>query len=173
MTPSCLVSDRRTPLAWVRLNADGVLLSLLALAAGLDLFHPQAEDLARALGFVPPTFYLWTAGYVTGGLLMLVGFFKRRIGPELAGRLVLCLSVGLETARTGAILGWASSTMADRYVTVGIVVALCAVRATALLSKDGLVVFVGGSGPDGLIEDDHADPADEAGGATDANEDER
>lgn len=128
--------------AWLGLNADGVLLALLALLTAADFFEPELSDMARELGYVPPTFYLWTTLYVVGGLLMLVGFARGLIGAELLGRACLVLGVTVEAFRTWSVFGWATVTWQLLIVAV-IVTSLCAARARVL--RRGVVVVVGHS----------------------------
>ncbi len=128
--------------AWLGLNADGVLLAVLAFLTAADFFEPELSDLARALGYVPPTFYLWTTLYVVGGLLMLTGFYTGKIGPELLGRVCLILGVSVETFRTWTVFGWDAVTWHSLVAAI-IVTILCAARARVL--RRGVVVVVGHS----------------------------
>ena len=128
--------------AWLGLNADGVLLALLAFLTAADFFEPDLTDMARELGYVPPTFYLWTTLYVVGGLLMLAGFYTGKIGPELLGRVCLILGVGIQTFRTWTAFGWDTVTWQILIAAI-IVTTLCAARARVL--RRGVVVVVGHS----------------------------
>lgn len=132
-----------SPLVWLRLNADGVLLALLAFAASLDLLRPDASDLARELGYVPPVFYVWTICYTLGGILMLAGFVGRSIGLELTGRLLLCFGFAVETFRIGTLFGWAHYDVWPHYVIGLFLYGACYVRARVLLSKEAVHITVG------------------------------
>ena len=128
--------------AWLGLNADGVLLALLAFLTAADFFEPELSDMARALGYVPPTFYVWTTLYVVGGVLMLFGFACGQIGPELLGRVCLILGVSVQTFRTWTAFGWDTVTWQILIAAV-IVTSLCVARARVL--RRGVVVVVGHS----------------------------
>lgn len=139
-----LQSERRD---WVKFNADGVLLAILAFIASFDLFEPDATDMARRLGYIPPSFYLWTILYVLGGCVLLVGFLgspRVRMPCELAGRLLLCVGVTIETWRTATIFGWLDSDTLAHYLIALVLVVLTIMRASLLLRKTGTVVVVGG-----------------------------
>lgn len=130
--------------AWLRINADGVLLAMLAFIAGIDLFDPQYSDIARDVGYVPPTFYLWTSCYFVGGALMLGGFIWQRMLPELAGRLLLCLGFLMETVRTASLIGWLHHDLLVNYLVGAVLITVCGIRAGALLSRKGLTIVIGG-----------------------------
>lgn len=136
------------PLAWARLNADGILLAVVCLAGALDVFHPNSTELARALGYVPPTFYFWSICYGTAGVLLLGSFLgpaRFRLPLELAGRLTLCVGFLIQVWRTGVILGWSTQEMVINYA-VGFVLLVAAIsRVSMLLDRRGVVVLIGRS----------------------------
>lgn len=133
-----------TRLAWLRLNVDGVLIAVFGLIMASDVLSPHVQELVIANGsVVPATFWLWSALYVAAAVLMMVGFITHKIGPELAGRLVLCLGLALETARSLSILGVNDDTVTLAVITVAVSV-LAAVRASVLLARDGLAVVIPG-----------------------------
>lgn len=64
-------------LAWLRLNAYGVLLAGLAVLGLADLANPGGTDLARMVGEIPPGQTFWVLGFVVSGLLLLMRGFVR------------------------------------------------------------------------------------------------
>lgn len=129
---------------WLRLNADGVLLALLAFAAGLDLLHPDVNEIARELGHVPAAFYLWTACYMLGGLGMVLGFVTRSIAAELLGRLLLCFGFVVETVRLGNVFGFGHYDVWPNYLIGAILFTVCYVRGRVLLAKEPTQITIGG-----------------------------
>lgn len=140
---------QKTPrLAWAKMNADGMLLAALAFISSLDLFHPTASDLAQVAGYVPMSFYLWTACYLVAGCTLTGAFFvapaRWRMPLEMSGRLLLCAGFALETWRTGTIIGWTAPHMVESYFLAAVLFLTSAWRASLLLSRDGVVVVIGG-----------------------------
>lgn len=128
-------------LAWLRLNADSVLISILVLLRGLDLIDPEKSDIVVALGYVPATFYFWTIMYVISGILMMIGLIKGWIGPELLGRFLVWLSFGWEVARSYIVLG--SNLESESSLAIWILLTITfSARASMLLSKHGVTVVV-------------------------------
>lgn len=136
-----------TRFAWLRLNADGLLLAGFALLSGFDLLNPELHDLAQAAGYVPWTFYLWSVLYILGGLGMVLGFYRHRMQPELAGRSLIACAGVMETWRTATILGWTDDTTVRLYVGLVFLLGTFALRASALLSKRGVAIIIGGHAP--------------------------
>lgn len=134
--------------AWLRLNADGVLVGSLALLSASDLINPATADISMALGFVPPLIWLWTVMYVMGGLLMIVSFVRQSIGIEFSGRFLLFMGVVTETWRTATVLSWNHHEVIGLYVLNAILAIAFSLRVSTLLSRKGIVFKVGGF-PDG------------------------
>lgn len=129
---------------WLRLNVDGVLLAVLTIASGLDLFSPNLNDIVREVGHVPPTFYVWTICYLVAGASMLAGFIGRSVGAELLGRLLMCFGFTLETFRLGTIYGFGHHDLIESYTIGAALFAISIVRAWVLLSKRQTHIVIGG-----------------------------
>lgn len=136
--------NTRIRFAWFRLNADGVLIALLGLVSGLDLLSPEREGIVRHLGYIPMTFYVWTVLLFVGGLLMLYGFIKHTMGAELLGRLLIILAILLQAVRYSVAAGLQDNETVRSYLIFIMVTLTFTARASALLSKSGLAVIIGG-----------------------------
>jgi len=131
-------------LAWARLNSDAFLLVILGIIAVLDLTDPNADDIVRQLGYVPPTLYVWSACYIVGSVLLVGGLLARRIDVELGGRGFICFAAILETVRVASVFGWGSTDAFTDYVVAGVVLMVCIGRATVLWSKQIMAITLGG-----------------------------
>jgi hypothetical protein len=128
-------------LAWLRLNAYGVVLAGLALMAGLDLIDPANTDFGQLVGGVPPGHYLWTSGYVLGGLMMLHGFLRTDRLVETIGLSVLAVCQVLQIVVAIKLLGFIDFTWTR--ITVLTLVSLCSwARLSVLWSRDGLTITI-------------------------------
>lgn len=139
------IAEVPTRLAWLRLNADGLLIALLGLVFGLfDILIPNHQALEAEIGHEPVTYWIWNGLYLIGGLVMLWGFFRQQIGPELLGRLFIGMGITVEMLRIGSAFGWHSEEVWSRYALWLIIAGLFTLRATALLAPRGVVVVVNG-----------------------------
>lgn len=131
-----------TRFAWLRLNADGLLLALLALLSGLDLFAPQDQRISVKLGYIPTSLYAWTVLYLLSGLFMVYGFVRNNYGPELFGRFLLNSALLWETGRIAVAFGPASHLAVSRYLIFLALLGTTALRVSVLLSRSGVVLTV-------------------------------
>lgn len=132
---------------WLRFNADGLLLTGLLFFSGLDVFTPHLSDVVEKTGDVPPSFYVWTTCYLAAAFLMLGGFVWQRIAPELLGRLLMCTGYLIETVRVGLEGGWLDAAELENLAIGVALTATSIIRASALLSRHGLIVVIGGRRP--------------------------
>lgn len=130
---------------WLRLNSDGVLIATLALYAGFfDLIQPGYQALTDRLGYQPPTYFVWNTLYILGGCVMLIGFFRRRIAPELCGRLLIYCGSLVEFVRIASAYGWGTHETYERLTIVILLTFFFVLRASVMLNPRGLaVVFQG------------------------------
>lgn len=139
------IASTPTRLAWVRLNSDGLLVALLALVFGLfDILIPNHEALEAEIGHEPVSYWIWNILYLIGGLIMLWGFIRQQIGPELLGRLFVGMGITVEVLRIGSAFGWDSEEVWSRYALWFIITSLFMLRASALIAPRGVVVVVNG-----------------------------
>ena len=130
------------PSVWLRFNADGILIAFLALGAGFDLYNPNATDIAHELGYIPPSFFMWTFLYMFGGLCMLTGFVRKSMGFEVAGRLCVACAFFVESARIIGVWGLQSNQFIESFYIGCVIIFFFAVRVGVLLSKDGVVFLI-------------------------------
>jgi hypothetical protein len=135
------MSTRPNRLAWLRLNAYGVLLAGLALMGVTDLINPGGANLARVVGEVPPGQNFWVAGLIISGALLMWGFARADRLIETAGLGLLSLSVAAQTFVAWRLLGWTDFTL-TRLALFGIVVACSTARISALWSRSGLIITI-------------------------------
>lgn len=128
-------------LAWLRLNAYGVLVAFLAVLSLTDLLHPGQAEFARIVGDIPPGQPLWTTGFIISGLLLLAGFVR---GDRIAETLGLGLMTGglvAQVITAYAYLGFTEFTTTR--IALLIAVAMClGARASVLWSKRGLIIHI-------------------------------
>jgi hypothetical protein len=129
---------------WARLNAYGLLLVGLLMMTVFDLLRPETSAIARVLGQVPVLHPLWTIGYFVAGGMLLWGLFASRVFPEVFGLAVLSAALTVQTVFVLSTFNW-SSPEGERSVTSWIlIVAVVALRTSALLSKEGIRVTIPG-----------------------------
>lgn len=128
-------------LAWAKLNAYGFVLAGLGLLAMTGLTHPAGTELARLTGDIPPGQSWWTAGFVAGGILLLLGFLRTDRMAESAGLVVLTAAVVAQTVVAWKLLGWTDFTL-TRIAIVGIIGGCAWARISVLWSTEGLTVTI-------------------------------
>jgi hypothetical protein len=128
-------------LAWLRLNAYGILLAGLAVLGMADFINPGGTDLARLIGEVPHHQPLWIIGYVLAGLLLLWGFVRTDRIPETIGLALLNAALLLHTAVAFDYLGWTDYTLTR--VALILIIGCCSwARISVLWTKRGLMVTI-------------------------------
>lgn len=128
--------------AWARLNAYGLLIAGLVLLSAARVLQPGKTSVARVLGRVPEYQYVWLAGFGLAGLLMLYGLVRAKTGPEVLGLAIVVVSL---SAQTVALIVNAGSDESWSAVAVWIVAVACiALRASVLLSRDGMSIIISG-----------------------------
>lgn len=134
----------RTKFAWLRLNAYGILLSGLMIFPLLYLTNPEQSSVARLIGRVPALQPVWSIGYGLAGLFLIIGFIRARSTPELVGLGLLSVSISVQTLVIAEALGpWVGESIRG-YLVWAIVVGCAALRASALLTRDGLTITISG-----------------------------
>lgn len=157
--------DSPSRLTYLRLHADSMFLSALALASGsTTLARPHAEVLTATLGHPPISIFAWSVLLMLGGLLVGVGTTTRHFRSELVGRAMVVIALVWAATVHAAVLGPTSGDAIEGYIVVGIVTVVCALRASALLSPMTVyVVYPGRERPAGedeeLVLQGSADPA--------------
>jgi hypothetical protein len=136
------VSTRPNRLAWLRLNAYGLLLVGLTTMSILKVRTPEDSNVARAIGYVSAWQPFWTWGIFIAGLLLLYGFARSRTGPEVAGLVLLSASMTAQAAVAAEAIG--PGRALDQLLAWFVVVLCSALRASVLLSKDGLTFTIDG-----------------------------
>lgn len=113
-------------LAWLRLNAYGLLVVVLLLL--------------RASALQPA----WAAGFAVAGLFMLWGFIRSKTLPEVFGLGLLTVALTVQTLVVCDALDW-NGQAAVRTVVIWVIVTGCVwLRGSAVLSKDGLTITIPG-----------------------------
>lgn len=132
---------KRDKSAWLRLNAYGVILAGLAVLSFADLLHPASTDLARLVNGVPPGQPVWLTGFVTSGILLLIGFVRGDRVAETLGLAVLDTALAAQAVVAYAFLGITEFTT-TRLVILAILGLGTWARCSALWSKDGLTIHI-------------------------------
>lgn len=134
-------TQQQPPFAWARLNADTVLLGLLAITGGVfDITNPAHDVTVQVLGHATPAYYLRASIYVVSGLLILYALARQHTAEEVLGRLILIAGMMIQTVRTGLAVGWTAPITYERYALLLVVGFVCWLRLTALLTRRGLTV---------------------------------
>jgi hypothetical protein len=136
------MSTRPNRLAWLRLNAYGLLLVGLLLLAATEVTEPRNSQVARVVAAVEILQPAWTLGYGLAGLLLLYGFFRARSGPEVLGLGIMLTACTVQTI----VLSIGGAAHARDWFVWVLVVAVVSLRASVLLSKDGLTFTIDGRG---------------------------
>lgn len=119
--------------AWLRINAYGLLLAGLLLLAASDVLPVTGSLVAQVVARTPILFGV-------SGVLLIYGFVRARSTPELAG--LACMVVGVVVSDVVKATG---PGLAAKDVAVGLLVlAVVALRISALTSPDGLTVHIPG-----------------------------
>jgi hypothetical protein len=137
-----IVSTRPHRLAWLRLNAYGLLLVGLLLLAATEVTGPRNSQVARVVAAVEILQPAWTLGYGIAGLLLLYGFFRARSGPEVLGLGIMLTACTVQTV----VLTLGDVVHARDWIVWALVVGVVSLRTSALLSKDGLTFTIPGRG---------------------------
>jgi hypothetical protein len=135
------VTTRPNRLAWLRLNAYGVLLAFIALMGVQDLITPAGAPLAQVVGEVPPGQNFWVGGIVIAGLMMFWGFVRADRLVETCALVFLTLAVAAQTIVAWSMLGWTEFTL-TRCALLGAVILCSSARASALWSREGMVITI-------------------------------
>ena len=129
--------------AWMRLNADTLLLAGLALFGGIsDLADPSRSDIVSDIGAVTPVHYMRSVGYVLAGLGILFGLARNNIRAEVLGRAVLIASLVVTSSRHGIVFGWTAGPTLSTYVLLVLVGFTTWLRLSILLGRQELHVTV-------------------------------
>lgn len=140
-----MVPKRFSRFAWTGLNSDGLFVGILAIYAGcFDLLDPNYIELAQKVGYQPPTYFVYNGLYIIGGCLMLLGFFRQHIGPEVLGRFTVWLGAIVESVRVTTAYGLASSQATERYVLFTMITLFFGLRIWVLLNPKGIAVVLPG-----------------------------
>jgi hypothetical protein len=137
------VTTRPNRLAWLRLNAYGVLLAVLALMGIGDLINPGGAPLAEVVGEVPPGQPFWVVGVIISGLLLLWGFIRADRFVETTGLAFLSVAVAAQTFVAWYLLGFTELAV-TRCALLAVVLVCCAARVSALWTREGLVITIPG-----------------------------
>lgn len=133
---------RKGKFTWFGLNADGVLVALLALLAGFDLISPQQDEVVNKFGYIPGIFYVWTFCLVYGGISLLWGFTRMAVGPEMLGRTLLVFGAALKTFTVVLAFGGLDPLALKWYTITFCLIFLLAFRLISMLSASGVVVVI-------------------------------
>jgi hypothetical protein len=132
-------------LAWLRLNAYGLLLVGLLLLAATEVTKPadsQVAQVVKAVGILQPA---WTLGYGVAGLLLVYGFARARTGPELFGLGIMLTASTVQTI----VLAVAGAAHTREWFVWVLVLTVVSLRASVLLSKKGLIFTIDGRAHNG------------------------
>lgn len=133
--------------AWARLNADTLLLALLALGAGFFAVVDPSSDKVTALLDQPATMHYVHAGFLTAaGVLLLAALLAASVRTEVFARCLLLGAVALNLWRHVVWLGWDHSATHQRLAVVVIVGLTMLLRFSVLLGPHALVVTHPGTG---------------------------
>ncbi len=160
------VNNIPSRLTYLRLHADSIFLSLLAVYSGAsDLARPHNETIAIAVGPpVPPALLAWSAMLLVGGVLVGIGVGTRELRSELLGRAVIIIALTWSASRYAVVLGPFVGDTIEKYIVLAIVILICVMRASAILKPDTIyVVYPGRARPTSedseLVLHGAADPA--------------
>lgn len=131
--------------AWARLNADTLLLVLLAIFGGtFDILDPDRDDVTalvlQTFNQPQPMHYIRAGAYIVFGLLLLAALLWSSVKIEVYARCLLLAALALNIWRHGHWLGWTSSETVAQYTLFGILALVTGLRFSVLLGKKGLVV---------------------------------
>lgn len=127
--------------AWARLNADAVLLAVLAVFAGfLSGVDPTFDRVTAVVGYPSIVHYAQAVAYLAGGLLLIDALLAASVRLEAVARTVILGALACSVWRHANVLGFAETATIGQIVLLAAFCATAWTRMSVIGGDDGLVV---------------------------------